>query len=198
MLYTGVTAVLDQQGGRRPGWLAPLLLLSGLMFATLAWASGFQVLDVSTRLEDNIYWLDADLEYDLSTPSLEALDSGVPLTIELQIRILRARTWVWDELVSEFRQRFRLEYHALARQYLITNLNNGELATFPSRVAALRFLGRIRRLPLLKSAQLDPTEKYHGQLRTRLDIEALPAPLRPVAYLSPDWRLTSEWYQWPL
>ena len=31
-----------------------------------------------------------------------------------------------------------------------------------------------------------------------VDIEALPAPLRPVAYLSSPWRLTSEWYEWPL
>jgi hypothetical protein len=41
-------------------------------------------------------------------------------------------------------------------------------------------------------------ERYEGALRARLDIEALPAPLRVFAYLSDDWRLTSEWYTWPL
>jgi len=197
MGYTGRTAMPDKHGGRRSGavWLT---LLGLLLCAGLVWASGFQVLNVSTRLEDNVYWLNADLDYDFSAPALDALDSGVPLTVELQIQILRPRTWVWDEVVADLRQRFRLEYHALAGQYLITNLNNGELASFPSRGAALNYLGRLRRLPLLEAARLAPGEDYYGQLRSRLDIESLPAPLRPVAYLSPDWRLASEWYRWPL
>ena len=30
----------------------------------------------------------------------------------------------------------------------------------------------------------------------RAEIEALPAPLRPIAYVSPSWRLSSGWYEW--
>ena len=50
----------------------------------------------------------------------------------------------------------------------------------------------------LDKGLLATSERYEGALRAWLDIEALPAPLRLLAYLSDDWPLTSEWYTWPL
>ena len=41
-------------------------------------------------------------------------------------------------------------------------------------------------------------ETYWVYLQIRLDIESLPVSLRPVAYLSPQWRLNSDWYLCPL
>ncbi|MGB0419435.1 MAG: DUF4390 domain-containing protein, partial [Opitutales bacterium] len=39
----------------------------------------------------------------------------------------------------------------------------------------------------------DPAEHYELRLRTRLDLESLPPPLRLWGYISGDWRRTSEW-----
>ena len=91
-----------------------------------------------------------------------------------------------------------MEYHALSRQYLVNNLNSGERRSFPSRNAALDFMGQINGFPLLDQGLLTSNEKYEGALRAALDIESLPAPLRLFTYLSDDWRLTSEWYTWSL
>ena len=41
-------------------------------------------------------------------------------------------------------------------------------------------------------------DEYTLAIRAKLDIEALPAPLRPVAYVSPSWRMSSGWYEWNL
>lgn len=175
-------------------WLSGLLLV----LISAAWATGFTVVKADTRLEGNVHRLDARIDYDLSETVIDALDNGVPLTLQLQMEVWRKRDWLWDEVVASIQQRFRLEYHALARQYLVTNLNNGELRSFSSRQSAIDHLGRLDDFPLLDNSLLDPTGSYYGRLRTRLDIESLPAPLRPVAYLSADWRLTSDWYAWPL
>jgi hypothetical protein len=51
---------------------------------------------------------------------------------------------------------------------------------------------------LFDGASLDSDAAYRGRLRARLDIEALPSPLRPLAYVSPSWHSTGEWYEWPL
>ena len=105
---------------------------------------------------------------------------------------------MWDETVYSLVQRFRLEYHALSRQYLVHNLNSGERRNFSTRPAALRFMGRIHEFPLLDRSLLAPDRRYEGALRAQLALDTLPTPLRLFAYLSEDWQLTSEWYTWPL
>ena len=180
----------------RGRWL--LLLGFFLFLVSVAWATGFTVVSAETRLDQNVYRLDAVIDYDLSTVTKEALNNGVPLTIQMQMQVLRRREWLWDETIADIQQRYRLEYHALARQYLVTNLNNGELHSYPSRESAIEVLGRVRDFPLLDKSLLRSGGQYYGRMRVRLDIEDLPAPLRPVAYLSADWRLTSAWYTWPL
>lgn len=169
-----------------------------LAVAMTAWAANFAVVAATTRLEGGVYLLDAKIRYDLSPASLEALRNGLPLTVSLEMEVWRQRSWMWDEAVANVQQRFRLTYHALARQYVAINLNNGEVRSFPTRMAATGFLGQINDFPLLDASLLEPRENYYGRMRATLDIEALPAPLRPLAYLSGDWRLTSEWYTWSL
>jgi hypothetical protein len=39
-------------------------------------------------------------------------------------------------------------------------------------------------------------QNYVLDVRVSLDIESLPAPLRPVAYTSLDWHLNSGWTTW--
>lgn len=185
------------------GHTALLRTLLGVLLAVVlgvpaAWADGFKVVRAHTTTTDSVIRLDARLEFDFTPPPLEALRNGVPLTIEVQIEVLRAREWAWDETIASVLQRYRLEYHALARQFVVFNLNSGELRSFPTRNGAIEFMGRIQDFPLLDRALLVKGGSYYGRLRTTLDIESLPPPLRPLAYLSSDWRLSSPWYAWSL
>ena len=61
---------------------------------------------------------------------------------------------------------------------------------------AVEALGTIADFPLLDAYLLEGEKHYMLYVRARLDIEALPSPLRPLAYLSSLWRLESEWYRW--
>ncbi|MGB4948346.1 MAG: DUF4390 domain-containing protein [Candidatus Competibacter denitrificans] len=187
-----------RQHTRRLG-VAPLLwLLLGLLNLSGAWAGGFEVISASTKLDSGLYRLSARIEYHFSKPALEAMQNGVPLTVEIEMAVRRRRSWAWDETVYSLSQRFRLEYHTLSRQYLVNNLNSGERRGFPTGNAALQFIGQIHDFPFLDKGLLSPNERYEGALRAWLDIESLPVPLRVLAYLSDDWRLTSDWYTWPL
>lgn len=182
---------------------APLLRLLALSVGLLwagggSYASGFDVTGAATKLEGGIYRLNAQIEYHFSNAALDALQNGVPLTVEIEMEVRRRRPWLWDETVYALTQRFQLEYHTLSRQYVVGNLNSGERRGFPTRTAALRFMGKINDFPLLDRSLLTEKERYEGALRARLDLEALPAPLRLFAYLSEDWRLNSEWRTWPL
>jgi hypothetical protein len=168
------------------------------LIVTIASAAGFKVLSATTHLKNGVYLLDADVRYRFGKEPREALHNGVTLTIELEIEIVRRRGWLWDESVASLQQYYRLEYYALSRQYVVINLNSGELKNFPTLETAIEFLGRIRNFPLLDASLLEPDESYYVWLRVSLDIYALPAPLQLLAYFSGDWGLTSEWYTWPL
>lgn len=179
------------------GWRLGILLWA-LLWMAGAGAVGFDIVSASTRLEGDVYHLNARIDYRFSGPALDALQNGVPLTVELEMEVRRRRSWLWDETVYALTQRFRLEYHALSQQYLVNNLNSGERRGFSTRSGAVQFMGQINNFPFLDKGLLEKDVRYEGALRVALDRETLPAPLRLVAYLSDDWRLASEWFTWPL
>lgn len=164
--------------------------------ATDSDSAGIRIESVRIALEDDVYYLDADIDYRLSRQLLEALDRGIPVPVMLEIEILRERSYLWNETVTTLEQRYELDYHALTRQYVIRNINIGTQTTYPSRQAALAGLGRIVDLPVIDANLLDRKEVYSGRLQARIDTDALPVPLRLRALVSSDWALGSGWHEW--
>lgn len=180
------------------GRAGALWLLLGLSLTAVAWASAFKVQNATTRLERGVYRLYAKIDYSLSQAPLDALRNGVPLTFRLQMEVLRKREWLWDETVARFSQQYKLEYHVLTRQYVVTNHYSEERKSFPDAGKALGHLGEVENLPFIDAELLEPDETYYGRLRVTLDLDGLPAPLLLVAYLSEDWFMAGDWYTWPM
>ncbi len=158
----------------------------------------FTVLEASTRLVNEVYLLDARVAFDFSADAIEALENGVPLVVELQIEVYEPRDLLWDRSVATLHRRHRIEYRALADRFVVTNLNTGEVSNHTNLASALALLGRVREFPMLDRRLLHVGGTYRARLRATLDVEALPLPLRPVAYLSSAWDLTSTWHDWLL
>ncbi|WP_242466931.1 DUF4390 domain-containing protein [Ectothiorhodospira shaposhnikovii] len=157
-----------------------------------------QVRWAGTELVNGIYLLNADIDYRLTRKLDEALHNGVKLTFEVQVEISRSRDWLWNASVAELVQRYRVEYHALTRLYVITHLNTGVQRGFYRLESALTVLGDLREIPLLDVSLLDGGQDYIIRLRARLRAEDLPLPLRVRGYLSREWSPVSEWYSWSL
>lgn len=147
-------------------------------------------------LHDGVYRLDANIDFNLSPAARDALESGVPLVFELRIELVRPRRFWLDETVAYLNQRYRLRFHALSQRYVLTNLNTSESQNFMSHSSALSALGTVRSLPIIDRRLLREDEQYELWLRAGLDVDDLPPPLRTGAYLSPQWRLLSEWHVW--
>lgn len=156
------------------------------------------VRNADTTLVNDVYVLNARIDYEFSPAVLEALENGVPLTLQADIEIVHPRRLVWDDKFTDLQQRYRIEYHALSQQYLVKNLNSGIQYNFLRQHDAINALGTITDLPLLDKRLLTPGRHYIARLRARLDLQALPTPLLLQAYLSPQWHLISDWYTWPL
>jgi hypothetical protein len=165
--------------------------------------AGFDIRNARTALVDGVYLLDADLSFVFSDETLEAIENGIPVTVVLEMQVLRARGLVWDELwwdkeVAHIEAKFRIETRPLSKTYLVRNVNSGESRVFGSFDELVAGLGKIRNFPLLDEHLIGDEGHYYLRMRTLLDIESLPSPMRPWAYLSSLWRLESDWYKWPL
>ncbi len=175
-------------------WWALMLPAAGM-----AADYGFRILRAEMKLNESgsEYLLDADIDYRFSEPAIDALRNGVPLTLALRIVIKRDRGWWWGAAtVLDEKFPFRIRYHALSKLYQIIYENSESPRNFSSINALLEDMGAIRDLPVLPANRLRKGERYRASLAVSLDIESLPLPLRPVAYVTPAWYLDSPRYRW--
>ncbi len=158
----------------------------------------FVVRTAYTELIDGVYYLNADIEYSLSEQALEALQNSVPLTIRLQIEIIRDRKFWWNKSLAELEQGYEIAFHPLSNRYIVRNLNSGAQDTFANYRAAIASLGRVSDLPIYEDFLLERDVNYLVRLRAVLDVRNYSAPLRLFATIWGDWRLSSDYYEWKL
>ena len=161
-------------------------------------AGYFEVRSASTRLAGGVHLLDGRLQLVLSSEALQALSSGVPLTIELQLELIRVRRFVWDDAEAELALRYELEYRPLSQRYIVRNINSGNQDSFATLYSALNNLGRVQGLPIIDDALLEAGKDYRVRLRAMLNTQQYPAPLRLLFFWRDQWQLQSEWFEWLL
>ncbi len=179
---------------------AILLLLCGFALAQddVNREGYFEVRSASTEVIDGVHTLDARLQLVLSSEALAALESGVTLTIEMQLQVIRSRRWLPDDVEAELAARYELEYRPLTQRYIVRNLNSGDQDSFATLYSALNSLGRVQGLPVIDDAVLDPDSTYRARLRAMLSTRQYPATLRLLFFWRGQWQLQSEWFEWPL
>ena len=166
--------------------------------SVMAQKGRFEVRSAASRLSEGVHLVTARIDYRLSDDALAALESGVTLTIQVQIEVIRRRNFRPDGVVATLKQDYELSYQPLSERFLVRNLNSGDQASFATLFSALNTMGRIVELPVIDDALLDPDGRYDIRLRAVLDQNTLPGPLRLIAFWSEGFRLESDWYTWQL
>lgn len=173
------------------------------LFLLLCWtgtaaAAVFIVKDVSISLQDEAYRLNARIDYRLTPEVHEALSNGVPLILRVELVVGKLWRGFWEPNSLSRTLRFQIRYHALTQLYRVVDMQTGDEQSFVTQDAALYALGEIGDMLLVNRADLEAGDAYQLRLRADLEIESLPLPLQPLAYLGTGWRLTTGWTQWPL
>ena len=195
-------AIISTAGHRKA--IVAFLALSASCFL-VAWPGALRadegrvgIRSVYAELDEGVYYVYARVEIVLSAEALDALHNGVPLNVELQLVVNRFRRWMWDDTVATLKQRYQLSHHALSGRYVVANLNSGDAVSFPDLDTALQLLERVERLPLIDESILEENRRYEAAARVTLDVKELSGPLRFLSRFWGDWRISSEWYRWPL
>ena len=178
--------------------LASFVLGPGLAQDNVEREGYFEVRSASTQPVDGVHTLDARLQLVLSSEALAALESGVTLTIELQLQVIRTRRFYIDDVEAELAVRYELQYSPVSQRYIVRNLNSGDQDSFATLYSALNSLGRVQGLPVIDDALLIDDRSYRVRLRAMLNTERYPAALRVLFFWRGQWQLQSEWFEWSL
>lgn len=158
----------------------------------------FDVRSASLALVDGVQELDARLQLVLSAEALNALNSGITLTIELNLELIRVRRLLPDDGEASLTVRYELEFLPLSQRYIVRNINSGDQESFATLYSALNNLGRVQSLPVIDDAILDQDSNYRVRLRAALSTRQYSAPLRFLFFWRSEWDLKSDWYEWLL
>ena len=158
--------------------------------------SRFVVEHATLRPVGGTYVVDARIGFAFSEDNLEAMRNGVALTIIVDVEVRRERGQWWHETLVAREIRYRIETNVLTGRYRIRNLYDGSVRNYRSLEEMTSALGNLESVPIIARERLSTHARFAARIRARLDIEALPSPMRPIAYLSPNWRLNSGWFEW--
>jgi len=166
-------------------------------------AESFSVESASVSKIGNGYVVNAKMIYPLTPRVVEAIENSVPITFFQQLDLINSipilgKYWQWQESFWTTELRYELRYHALTQQYVLLSSDTLHRRNFPTLESALDALGRLQNLSLPPKYLAD-SEDLILNLRTGIDLHALPTPMRPGALISSKWQLTSPWVAatWP-
>lgn len=182
----------------RPGWPRWWAAAVATLVCFQDAVADFKVTEVHPRITHQALVLDGNLELGLNTKVEEALSKGIPLEIVIEVHLYRVRRFLWDSKIGTWTLRRRIQYHALSGQYLVgTSAPEAESReSLLTLSEALKQLGALSGVKLALDKPVPEDRTYSVDVRVSLDIEALPTPLRPVAYTSFPWHLNSGWTTW--
>lgn len=183
---------------RRWLWGIALLLCAGVAAADGALDGQLTIDSASTRFNDGVVELDAQVTYPLTEQIRAALQDGVTLTFELEVVISRPRRLWWNADVVTLDLRRDLSYHVISERYLLKGPTGAEQESFPTLTAALESLGKIDNLPVAVEAQMRGDGPWVVSLRIGVRRGHIPDALRTLLFWRDDWHRTSEWHTWML
>ncbi len=168
-----------------------LLTLSAPLFAE----QSLLLIEEITPLKRKSVTITSAIE--LNEDQKEMLNNGIPFTFVYELRLSTPRRFGPPKVIVERSYRYTLKYHALSKQYVVHDGGLTWQKSYPTLSLALAQIKQRKGLAI-PPPKSDEVIRYFGSARLRLDIEALPAPLRIPAYLSRRWQLTSGWVAFPI
>ncbi len=174
-----------------------LLALSGPQACADALDGVLKVSSAYVNLDRGVIQLYARIQYPLNPEIKEALQDGVTLTFDVEVRVDRVRRLWFDANVVDLTLRRELAYHVVTDRFVVRNVRTGDQKSFDTLKEALGYLGKVDGWPILVEPQLDGG-RYIISVRAGVRRGKLPASLRALLFWTDDWQRVSKWYSWSL
>jgi len=133
--------------------------------------------------------LELGLDCRLSGPMSDALEHGIPITLQADVR-----AGSWPAPLAEATRRVELRYFPLSRRYQLREIGADDVRSFSTSAYLVAALGSLRLGLPPAFAALPPATPL--RVSVRLDPAALPGALRLPALFEPAWHLVAADYAW--
>ncbi|MGC3981600.1 MAG: DUF4390 domain-containing protein [Steroidobacteraceae bacterium] len=175
-------------------WVTCLTLLAGVVQAREA----ISIRAPFVTSAAGVYVLNAQLQFTTPAEVEQAVREGATLSLELQIRVSRERSWWRDEVLAQLQQRYMLLYHGVSERYLVRNANSGAQTSYATFAQAIESLQHVENLPILDQALIVADARNEVSLRAIAEVRSIPRVLGLLLFWVDSFVLESDWYTWPL
>ena len=141
------------------------------------------------------YFLNADFDLSFNDDLDEAIKKGIPINFIIEFELKKPRKYWFDEEVAKKTKEILLTYHALSKQFILSESEN-HLIAFDNLTQAKNELKRIKNWRIFDKSQIDDTDKYSAYLQVKLDQTKLPKQLQADITSNQEWQLASKQFQW--
>ncbi len=172
------------------------IVISFLCFQAVASAGSIVIKGADLTLNGEAYRLNADLEIDLNDKVEEAINKGVNVTFLYEFALVKPRTFWFDKEVTTASTHISVSYHALSRQYLVSQ--NGRQTSHEILSEAMIELVQLYDWKVLDKSKVNPDETYDATLSVKLDQSKLPKAIQVETIGSENWSMVSEPFEWVL
>ncbi len=182
-------------------WLLLVAGVTWLASGPAAWADALDgalaVRSAYVNLNHGVIELNARVAYPLNPTILKALENGVTLSFDVEVRVDQVHHFWFNSNVIDVTLQRDLAYHVVTRRFVVRNVQTGAQSTFPTVRKALDYLERVDDWPVLVESQLQGGP-YTISVRAGVRRGKLPASLRALLFWTDDWQRESPWYTWAL
>ena len=141
------------------------------------------------------YFLNAEFELFFNDDLDEAIRKGIPINFIIEFELKKSRKYWFDEEVTKKTKEIVLSYHALSKQFILSESEN-RLVAFDNLTQAKNELKKIKNWRIFDKSQIDDTDKYSAYLQVKLDQTKLPKQLQVDITSNQEWQLASKQFQW--
>jgi hypothetical protein len=126
---------------------------------------------------------------------LEAIESGIPITVTYYMKLYRKRGSWFDEEVLSKTIKHIVKYDILKKQYRVSEINGlfSSIKVTKHELTMVRWMSEIEDQPLIPFHLLQPGEEYY--VKAMADLKALksPFPLSHIPFLASLWDTGTPW-----
>jgi len=160
-------------------------------------ASSPSVANIGVSTKGNYVIMDAVLTEGIEEKILEAIESGVPMTITFQIELRKQNSFWADPLVRGNKVSHTVQFDSLKKMYQFSEVGKNVKRKIVTREKDRyqKLMQTLTNIPVAPIYQLDPGEKYYIRVKADLEMDRFWFPFNYLFFFVPFNSYETSWSQ---
>jgi len=167
------------------------------IFVSTAVAASPSVANIGVGTKGNYLVMDAILTDGMEGKILEAIESGVPMTITFQIELRKQNSFWADPLIRANEISHTVQYDSLKKVYRFSEVGKNvkrKIITH-KKDRYQKLMQTLKNIPVAPTYQLDPENKYYVRVKADLELDRFWFPFNYLFFFVPFNDYETSWSQ---